>query len=61
MTNTETTTYQVIDRNDGTVLFEGTYDDCRKEFKSYGYGCSIKKSDEPIWDEDGNYNAIESN
>lgn len=54
-------THKVISRDSALTEFEGTYDQCKDYFDRVGYGLSILKIDEPIYNEDGMFNAIESN
>jgi len=58
--NTLTTwTHKVISRLTGLSEFEGNYSQCRAYLRGK-CDLSILEIDAPIWDEDGNYNAIES-
>ena len=60
-TEIKKSTYKVISRTTGLTEFEGAYSECKSYLDKEGFNLSILKIEDPIWDEDGNYNAIESN
>lgn len=54
-------THKVINRTNGLEEFSGSYITCKEYFNKVGCDLSILDYDAPAHDEDGNYNAIESN
>lgn len=58
--NEDVATHKVISRTTGLTEFEGSYSECNL-YMDKTTDASLFGINDPIWDEDGNYNAIKSN